>query len=147
MEDIAGGMMDFDLLIASPDMMPKAAKLGRALGPKGLMPNPKAGTVTPNVAQAVSEFKGGKAEFRADKQASARVSSASSTSPPADLMENMKAIVDAIDANRPGAKGIYWKSMYIASTMGPSVQIDYTACRPSRLSNSLRERWGVSAGS
>ena len=92
------------------------------------MPNPKAGTVTPNVAQAVSEFKGGKVEFRADKQGIVHVPFGKLNFSPADLMENMKAIVDAIDSNRPsGAKGIYWKSMYIASTMGPSVQIDHTA--------------------
>ena len=113
MEDIAGGMMDFDLLIASPDMMPKAAKLGRALGPKGLMPNPKAGTVTSNVAQAVSEFKGGKVEFGGQAGHRARALRQAQLHRRGFDGGNMKAIVDAIDANRPpGAKGIYWKSMH-----------------------------------
>jgi large subunit ribosomal protein L1 len=92
------------------------------------MPNPKAGTVTPDVVTAVNEFKGGKVEFRADKQGIVHVPFGKLNFTAADLQENLVAIVAAINANRPpGAKGIYWKSLYIASTMGPSVMIDHTA--------------------
>ncbi|HBS33905.1 MAG TPA: 50S ribosomal protein L1 [Parvularcula sp.] len=129
MEKIQGGFMDFDRVIATPDMMGLVGRLGKVLGPRNLMPNPKVGTVTPNVAQAVKDAKGGSVEFRISKVGNlihAGVGKASFSD--AQIAENIKAFIDAVQKAKPaGAKGTYIQKIAVSSTMGPGVKIDMTA--------------------
>jgi large subunit ribosomal protein L1 len=127
MEEIQGGRSDFDRVIATPDMMGIVGRLGKVLGPKGLMPNPKLGTVTPNVAQAVTDAKSGQVEFRVEKAGIIHAGIGKCSFPEADLKANFDAFVDAIVKAKPtGAKGKYVRKVALSSSMGPGVKVDTT---------------------
>src|SRR5690606_27486546 len=127
---IQQGWFDFDVCVATPDMMGEVGKLGRILGGKGLMPNPKAGTVTTDVAKAVQEIKAGKIEYRLDKAGQIHAPIGKASFDAEKLGENFRALIDAVNRSKPAAaKGIYLKNIAISSTMGPSVQVNAAALR------------------
>jgi len=122
---IQGGWFDFDVVIATPDMMATLGKIGRLLGPKGLMPNPKTGTVTMDIAKAVGESKGGKITYRVDKNGNIQAVVGKVSFEPQKLVENIKSVVDVISKAKPSTvKGVYMKNVAIASTMGPGVNVE-----------------------
>jgi large subunit ribosomal protein L1 len=127
-ENITKGNIDFDLLIATPNMMPKLAKLGRVLGPKGLMPSPKSGTVSNTLSTTLTDFKKGKFEYKADKAGIVHVTIGKVNFTEQQLIENLQSFYNSIEKNRPsGVKGKYFKSLSICSTMGPSIKLDLTS--------------------
>jgi large subunit ribosomal protein L1 len=124
-EQINQGNLNFDLLIATPNMMPKLAKLGRVLGPRGLMPSPKSGTVTSTLRETLKEFKKGKFEYKADKTGVVHVNFGKANFSDQQLIENLKSLYQSIEQNRPsGVKGKYFKKLYLSTTMGPSIPIE-----------------------
>ena len=124
LEEIKKGWLDFEVMVATPDMMAELGKLGRILGPKGLMPNPKTGTVTMDVAKAVNEVKAGKVTYRTDKQGNVHVTIGKTSFESEKLVENYKAIYDVLAKAKPAAaKGVYMKNIAVSSTMGPSVKV------------------------
>jgi large subunit ribosomal protein L1 len=134
-EDLAAevekGNMAFDIAIATPDLMPMVGKLGRVLGPRGLMPNPKTGTVTMDVAKAVAEFKGGKVEYRTDRYGNVHVPVGKASFTPEALLDNVTAVLDELQRAKPSAsKGKYMRKITISSTMGPGVKVDTGRLKP-----------------
>jgi large subunit ribosomal protein L1 len=126
--EVKAGTMDFDVVIATPDAMRVVGQLGQILGPRGLMPNPKVGTVTPNVGEAVKNAKGGQVQFRTDKSGIIHCTIGRASFAEDDLAENFKALIDALNKNRPsGAKGVYLRRVAVSSTMGPGVRLDQSA--------------------
>jgi large subunit ribosomal protein L1 len=124
-EQINGGLINFDRVIASPDMMPLVGRLGKILGPRGLMPNPKVGTVTPDVAKAVKDAKGGAVEFRVEKAGIVHAGIGKASFSDEALLQNIRAFVDAVVKARPsGAKGVFLRKAAISSTMGPGFRVD-----------------------
>ena len=127
-EKVQGGWCDFDVAISTPDMMRSVGKLGRILGPRGLMPNPKSGTVSFDLATTVTEFKKGKVEFRVDKNANIHVPVGKASFPEGQLVENASAVIESIVKSRPAsAKGTYLRSVAMSSTMGPGLKLDRQA--------------------
>ena len=124
-EKIQGGFIDFDAVVATPDMMKSVGRLGKVLGPRGLMPNPKTGTVTFDIGKAVREIKAGKVEFRVDKTGIVHAPVGKASFPTQNLLQNAQALVDAIVKAKPAAaKGKYLKSLVLSTTMGPAIKID-----------------------
>ena len=124
-ENINSGKIDFDVLIAAPDMMSKVGKLGKVLGPKGIMPNPKFGTVSPNVAKAVTDIKNGKVEIRCDKDGNLNLSIGRVNFDDSKIIENFKSVYDVIEKEKPvGLKGNYIKNIFVTNSMGPSVKLN-----------------------
>ncbi len=129
-EKVAKGFLDFDAAVATPDMMGKVGKIARVLGPRGLMPNPKTGTVTTDVTKAINDIKGGKVNFRVDKQANLHLVIGKASFDPVKLVENYAAALDEVTRAKPASsKGKYLKSVTVSTTMGPGIPVDPTRTR------------------